>query len=45
MLDTNRSIVPYYSVAVRNVEDIQKSVKFARKKELYLVVKNTGHEQ
>lgn len=37
--------VPYYSVAVRSVEDVQESVKFAREKDLYLVVKNTGHDQ
>lgn len=38
-------VVPYYSVAVTSVDDIQKSVKFANKKNLYLVVKNTGHSQ
>lgn len=37
--------VPHYSVAARGVEDIQKAVKFASEKDLYLVVKNTGHSQ
>ncbi|KAH8697409.1 FAD binding domain protein [Talaromyces proteolyticus] len=36
--------VPYYSVDARSVEDIQFSVNFARDKDLYLVVKNTGHD-
>lgn len=38
-------IVPYYSVSVQNLEDIQASVKFANEKDLYLVTKNTGHDQ
>lgn len=38
-------IVPYYSVSARNIEDIQASVKFANEKDLYLVTKNTGHDQ
>ena len=37
--------VPHYSVAAECVEDIQAAVKFASKKDLYLVVKNTGHDQ
>jgi hypothetical protein len=37
--------VPRYSVDARSVEDIQKAVKFADKHNLYLVVKNTGHDQ
>ncbi|KAK2757894.1 hypothetical protein FQN54_004300 [Arachnomyces sp. PD_36] len=35
--------VPHYSVDVHDVEDIQAAVKFASEKDLYLVVKNTGH--
>lgn len=37
--------VPHYSVAVQGVEDVQKAVNFANDKDLYLVVKNTGHSQ
>ena len=37
--------VPHYSVAVQSVEDVQKAVKFANERDLYLVVKNTGHSQ
>lgn len=40
-----RRKVPYYSVNAQNVQDIQASVKFARERNLYLVVKNTGHDQ
>ncbi|KAF7505684.1 hypothetical protein GJ744_000533 [Endocarpon pusillum] len=36
-------LVPHYSVAVQGVEDVQKAVKFAHDRDLYLVVKNTGH--
>ncbi|QKX54826.1 uncharacterized protein TRUGW13939_01915 [Talaromyces rugulosus] len=36
--------VPYYSVNAHNVQDIQASVKFARERDLYLVIKNTGHD-
>lgn len=39
------SAVPYYSVRAGSVEDIQASVKFASEKDLYLVTKNTGHDQ
>ncbi|KAF8244059.1 FAD-binding domain-containing protein [Wilcoxina mikolae CBS 423.85] len=35
--------VPHFSVAAQGVEDIQKAVKFASEKDLYLVIKNTGH--
>ena len=37
--------VPHYSVAAPSVEDVQEAVKFANQKDLYLVVKNTGHSQ
>jgi hypothetical protein len=37
--------VPYYSVEARGIGDIQKAVKFANERDLYLVVKNTGHSQ
>ncbi|KIX03880.1 uncharacterized protein Z518_07433 [Rhinocladiella mackenziei CBS 650.93] len=36
--------VPHYSVAADSVADIQAAVKFANEKDLYLVVKNTGHD-
>jgi hypothetical protein len=39
------SLVPYYSVRAEGVGDIQASVKFASEKQLYLVTKNTGHDQ
>lgn len=42
---TKKEKVPYYSVNAQNVQDIQASVKFASEKDLYLVVKNTGHDQ
>lgn len=38
-------LVPHYSVDVQSVEDIQAAVNFASEKDLYLVVKNTGHSQ
>jgi uncharacterized hydantoinase/oxoprolinase family protein len=38
-------LVPYYSVRAESVEDIQKTVKFASEKDLFLVIKNTGHDQ
>ncbi|ETI20394.1 hypothetical protein G647_08429 [Cladophialophora carrionii CBS 160.54] len=37
-------LVPHYSVAATSVADIQAAVKFASEKDLYLVVKNTGHD-
>lgn len=37
--------VPHYSVAASSVADIETAVKFANKKDLYLVIKNTGHDQ
>jgi hypothetical protein len=37
--------VPHYSVAAQSVEDIQEAIKFAYEKDLYLVVKDTGHSQ
>ncbi|KAJ9614419.1 hypothetical protein H2200_002555 [Cladophialophora chaetospira] len=37
-------LVPHYSVAATSVADIQAAVKFAAEKDLYLVVKNTGHD-
>ncbi|KAK2741352.1 hypothetical protein FQN57_005636 [Myotisia sp. PD_48] len=40
----DQGIVPYYSVAAQGPEDVQKAVKFADKHDLYLVVKNTGHD-
>ena len=39
------NLVPHYSVAATSVEDIQAAVKFASERDLYLVVKNTGHDQ
>lgn len=38
-------LVPYYSVRAESVEDIQKTVKFASEKDVFLVIKNTGHDQ
>ncbi|KAF2458268.1 putative FAD binding domain protein [Lineolata rhizophorae] len=38
-----QGLVPYYSVAAQEVSDIQAAVRFANYKDLYLVVKNTGH--
>lgn len=38
-------VVPYYSVRAQSVDDIQASVRFASEKDLYLVTKNTGHDQ
>lgn len=38
-------IVPHYSVAAKNISDIQAGVKFANENDLYLVIKNTGHDQ
>lgn len=40
-----QGIVPKFSVAAKSVDDVQKAVKFAAKKDLYLAVKNTGHDQ
>ncbi|KAF3893398.1 FAD-binding PCMH-type domain-containing protein [Trichophyton interdigitale] len=40
----DQGIVPYYSVSASGVKDIEKAVKFADKHDLYLVVKNTGHD-
>ncbi|KAK2850642.1 hypothetical protein FQN49_005465 [Arthroderma sp. PD_2] len=40
----DQGMVPYYSVSASGVEDIQEAVKFADKHDLYLVVKNTGHD-
>ncbi|OAP54750.1 hypothetical protein AYL99_11198 [Fonsecaea erecta] len=37
-------LVPHYSVAAKSVADIEAAVKFASDKNLYLVVKNTGHD-
>lgn len=39
------STVPHYSVNATSVADIQAAVRFASDKDLYLVVKNTGHDQ
>ncbi|KAI9840689.1 MAG: hypothetical protein M1837_001365 [Sclerophora amabilis] len=36
-------LVPHYSVAAQEVNDIKAAVKFANEKDLYLVIKNTGH--
>ncbi|PLB51154.1 FAD-binding domain-containing protein, partial [Aspergillus steynii IBT 23096] len=36
--------VPVYSVVAETVNDIQEAVRFARDKNLRLVVKNTGHD-
>ena len=41
----SKDIVPHYSVAAQSIDDIQAAVKFASEKDLYLVVKNTGHDQ
>ncbi|KAK5267219.1 hypothetical protein LTR96_007252 [Exophiala xenobiotica] len=37
-------LVPHYSVNATSVADIQAAVRFASEKDLYLVVKNTGHD-
>jgi len=37
-------LVPHYSVNATSVADIQAAVRFASDKDLYLVVKNTGHD-
>jgi hypothetical protein len=37
--------VPHYSVVATSVADIQAAVRLASDKDLYLVVKNTGHDQ
>jgi hypothetical protein len=39
------STVPHYSVNATCVNDIQAAVRFAGEEDLYLVVKNTGHDQ
>jgi hypothetical protein len=39
------TLVPHYSVAAASVADIQAAVRFASDEDLYLVVKNTGHDQ
>ena len=39
------STVPHYSVTATSVADIQAAVRLASDKDLYLVVKNTGHDQ
>ncbi|KAF2185562.1 FAD/FMN-containing protein [Zopfia rhizophila CBS 207.26] len=39
-----QGLVASYSVRAESIEDIQASVKFAAKRNLYLVVKNTGHD-
>ncbi|TFK66371.1 FAD binding domain protein [Pluteus cervinus] len=36
-------LVPHYSVAAEAISDIQAAVRFAYEKDLYIVVKNTGH--
>lgn len=41
---TDATVVPQYSVAAREVSDIQTAVRFAKKHNLHLVVKNTGHD-
>ncbi|KMP02044.1 hypothetical protein CISG_09300 [Coccidioides immitis RMSCC 3703] len=40
----DQGIVPHYSVNIQSTSDIQTAVKFAAQKELYLTVKNTGHD-
>lgn len=42
---TDSLLVAQYTVNATGVDDIQASVKFAREKCLYLVIKNTGHDQ
>lgn len=37
-------LVAHYSVAAQNITDIQAAVKFADYNDLYLVIKNTGHD-
>ena len=37
-------LVPRYSVNATSTEDIQKAVNFASQHDLYLVIKNTGHD-
>jgi hypothetical protein len=39
-----QGLVPVVGVAAESVTDIQNAVKFAARKNLYLVVKNTGHD-
>jgi len=39
-----QGLVPVIGVAAENTQHIQKAVKFAAKKNLYVVVKNTGHD-
>lgn len=39
-----QGLVAEYSVNASSVEHVQKAVKWAAKKKLYLVVKNTGHD-
>ncbi|KAJ9651527.1 hypothetical protein H2198_009195 [Neophaeococcomyces mojaviensis] len=36
--------VPQYSVNASSIKDIQTAVRFANKHDLYLVIKNTGHD-
>lgn len=37
--------VAHYSVDARSAADIQTAVRFAYNRNLYLVIKNTGHDQ
>jgi hypothetical protein len=39
-----QGLVPVIGVAAESVLDIQNAIKFAAKNNLYLVVKNTGHD-
>jgi FAD/FMN-containing dehydrogenase len=39
-----QGFVADYTVNASSIEDVQKAVKWAAKKKLYLIVKNTGHD-
>ncbi|KAH7371497.1 FAD/FMN-containing protein [Pyrenochaeta sp. MPI-SDFR-AT-0127] len=39
-----QGLVADYTVNVSTIEDVQKAVRWAAKKDLYLTVKNTGHD-
>ena len=39
-----QGLVAQYSLNVSNIEDIQAGIRFAAERNLYLVIKNTGHD-
>jgi FAD/FMN-containing dehydrogenase len=49
-IDTPRNVsceqgmVPTYAVVAENEADVSKAIKFAKKHDIKLVVKNTGHD-